>query len=237
MARVIDIAPRDEEAIAQIRAAFAAAKASGTPLSIAGTRHSMGGQSLPISGIVLNMLPHDHTQFDRKTNLITVGAGATWDLVVPYLDRFGRSIEVMQSDSSFSVGGSVSVNAHGWQAGRPPIVSTVERITMVLPDGSVKQCSRSENSDLFAAAIGGYGMFGVILDVTLRPVPNQSLRRRTVRTTVKEFERVYERELAKGDVSLAYGRISVAPGAPFLDETILTTYADTGEEPEPLGSL
>lgn len=61
---------------------------------------------------------------------------------------------------------------------------------MLLPDGTVVRCSREERPDLFAHVLGGYGLFGVILDADLRTVPNE--RYRTSRTTcaVASYESV-----------------------------------------------
>src|SRR5205823_12435320 len=43
--------------------------------------------------------------------------------------------------------------------------------------GNLLNCSRSENTELFHLAIGGYGLFGVIYSVTLRLVPRRKLER------------------------------------------------------------
>ena len=92
-------------------------------------------------------------------------------MLFPYLDKRGKSVAIMQSNNSFTVGGSISVNCHGWQYGKPPIASSVESIRMMLADGSIVDCSRTQNKELFSLALGGYGLFGVILDVDLRVVP------------------------------------------------------------------
>ena len=38
-------------------------------------------------------------------------------------------------------------------------------------------CSRSDNAELFSLAIGGYGLFGVIVTITLRLCPRVAVRR------------------------------------------------------------
>jgi FAD/FMN-containing dehydrogenase len=68
--------------------------------------------------------------------LLHVQAGAKWADIIPYLDQHGRSVAVMQSDNSFTVGGSLSVNCHGWQYNRPPIASTVESFHLMKANGS-----------------------------------------------------------------------------------------------------
>src|SRR5207245_10358085 len=127
-------------------------------------RHSMGGQTIAPDGISINMLPFKAMSLDAAGEILHVQAGAKWADVIPYLDKHGRSIEVMQSDNSFTVGGSLSVNCHGWQYGRPPIASTVESFRLMKADGSVVRCSRSENEEVFSLALGGYGLLGVVFD-------------------------------------------------------------------------
>ena len=74
-------------------------------------------------------------RLDKERDLLHVGGGALWKDVIPYLDSLGRSVAVMQSNNSFSVGGSISVNCHGWQFNRPPIASTVESLRLMKADG------------------------------------------------------------------------------------------------------
>jgi FAD/FMN-containing dehydrogenase len=48
------------------------------------------------------------------------------------------------------------------------IGDSIDEFTLLLPSGEARRCSRDENAGLFRAAIGGLGMLGVFLDVTLR---------------------------------------------------------------------
>ncbi len=160
----------------QLRELLRRARTAGLRVSIAGARHSMGGHTIYPGGIMINMLPFNRMKLDEERNILHVQAGARWSEIIPYLDKRGRSIEVMQSDNSFTVGGSVSVNCHGWQYGRPPIASTVESFRLMKADGTIVLCSRAENRQLFSLALGGYGLFGIILDVDLRVLPNERLR-------------------------------------------------------------
>src|SRR6266446_8715972 len=206
----------------QLRELLLRAQASHLHVSIAGARHSMGGQTIYPGGIAINMLPFKGMKLDEDTNLFHVQAGAKWADIIPYLDQHGRSIEVMQSDNSFTVGGSLSVNCHGWQYGRPPIASTVASFHLMKADGTVVRCSRSENPELFSLALGGYGLFGVILDVNLRVVPNEFYVAEAHRVKPADYNRVYH-ELTKNrsDIGMAYGRINVAPNS-FLEDGIVT---------------
>ncbi|HEV7423923.1 MAG TPA: FAD-dependent oxidoreductase, partial [Candidatus Paceibacterota bacterium] len=140
------------------------AKIQGLKISIAGAQHSMGGYTIYPGGIQLDMKGFHYMEFDSLKNILLVGSGALWSEIVPFLDKRGKSIAVMQSNNSFSVGGSISVNCHGWQPNSPPISSTIESLRIINADGEILTCSKNENPELFSLAIGGYGLFGVILD-------------------------------------------------------------------------
>jgi FAD/FMN-containing dehydrogenase len=78
----------------------------------------------------------------------------------------------MQSYDNFTVGGSLSVNAHGRYVGLGPIVLSVKSLRLLLADGSIVTATPTENPDLFYGAIGGYGALGVIAEATLQLADN-----------------------------------------------------------------
>jgi len=230
---VVDVAADDATAITQIRTALQRARAASVSVSIAGFRHSMGGQTIAPNGIVLNMLPHNRMALIDATTL-RVQSGAVWKDVVEYLDKHGRSVAVMQSDSPFSIGGSLSVNCHGWQHLHEPIASTVLAMTVVDANGDIVHCSRSENATLFSHILGGYGLFGVILDADLETVPNERYVERHTACDVASYETVFSNAVRDhASVGMAFARVSVAPDT-FLREAVLTTYE---REPGPLPTL
>jgi len=234
VAEIVDVSASSDEALRQIREAFDRARATHTAISIAGFRHSMGGQTIAANGIVLNMLGHHHVRYDPKSQHLTAGAGATWDEIIPVLDRAGRAVAIMQSDAPFSVGGSMSVNCHGWQPLSPPIVASVESFTLVTPDGQLRHCSRTANRDLFALAIGGYGLFGVILDVELRTVPNRLYRFESFHTSIDAYEATFASAVERArDTGLAYGRIGVGQDG-FFGDAVISTWRVTTTDPPPL---
>src|SRR6185503_3864430 len=127
-------------------------------VAIAGAKHSMGGHTICAEGIVIDMLPFRRMELDTQRQILSVGAGARWKEIIPYLDARGFSVSIMQSNHDFSVGGSLSVNCHGWQCGRAPIASSVESFRLMKADGAIVVCSRTENTELFSLALGGYGL-------------------------------------------------------------------------------
>jgi FAD/FMN-containing dehydrogenase len=229
----------DVEAEGALREVLARARRDRLKVSIAGARHTMGGHTIAAGGVVLNMLPFNALRYDDATGLLTAGAGARWGEVVPFLDARGRSVAVMQSNNDFSVGGSLSANGHGWQHGRPPLCSTVESFRLMTADGRVVRCSRGENRELFSLALGGYGLFGVILDAELRTVPNAGYRLRPEVVAADDFPAAFARAATDDPaVGMAFGRLCVVPGeTTFLREASLTTFAREEGPPPALASV
>ena len=217
----------------QIAELLARAKAEGLRVSISGARHSMGGHTIYPGGINVNMLPLATMHLDQERDVLTVGAGALWKDVIPYLDAHRRSVGVMQSNNAFSVGGSLSVNCHGWQFDRPPIASTVESFRLMLADGTIVRCSRSENKELFSLVLGGYGLFGIILDAELRVVPNERYRLEQFVVPVDQSLATFDAQIKdRPDVRMVYARLGIVPDRMF-EEVIINAFLHEADGPIP----
>ncbi len=103
-----------------------------------------------------------------------VGAGMRWFEVIRALDAQGFSPAVMQSNSDFGVGSTFCVNSHGWPTRYGPFGATLRAVKIVLADGQLVECSRTKEPELFALAMGGYGLFGAIVELELDMVPNRA---------------------------------------------------------------
>ena len=180
----------------------------------------MGGHTIYPDGIVIDTLPFNSMSLDEERKLLNVGCGAKWDQIIEYLDARGLSVAIMQSNNSFSVGGSISVNCHGWQHNRPPIASSVESFRLLKADGEIVLCSRDENAELFSLVLGGYGLFGIILDVDLRVVPNRCYRLTQSIVPVDSALDAYQQAMQKEGIEMVYARMGIVPDK-LLDDVIL----------------
>lgn len=218
-----DVAGDTFAAQRELAALIVKARREGLRISIAGARHTMGGHTIYPGGIALDMRGFNAMQLD-DSGILRVGAGAMWSEVIEYLDPRGFSVAIMQSNNAFTVGGSVSANCHGWQHNRPPIASTVEAFLLLKADGTTVRCSREKNAELFSLALGGYGLFGVILEVELRVVPNERYRVDRHVMPADAFPAQFA-SIAVGaaDAAMAFGRLSVAADA-FLEHAITSVF-------------
>src|SRR5271154_1845181 len=217
--------PADEKAAEeQLAGLLQFARTNHLKVSIAGARHSMGGHVIYPDGIVIDMLPFNRMELDGTNLVLHVQAGARWSEVIPFLNKHGLSVEVMQSNDDFSIGGSLSVNCHGWQFNRPPIDSTVESFRLMLADGKNVKCSRKENHELFSLVLGGYGLFGIILDADLRVVPNEKFRiERLIVSSADYAKTLAEKTSDTNGIAMVYGRLRVTKEN-FLQDGIINIF-------------
>jgi FAD/FMN-containing dehydrogenase len=151
------------------------------PISIGGGRYSMGGQTATDGAVQIDMRHLDRVvSFSKERKEVTVEAGITWRKLQEYLDPHDLSVQIMQTYANFTVGGALSVNAHGRYIGQGPLVLSVKSIRLVLADGEVVDASPDTNGELFYGAIGGYGSLGVIVEATLRLADNVHVERQTL---------------------------------------------------------
>jgi FAD/FMN-containing dehydrogenase len=216
-------------AVERIRAAIAEARAAGRPFIASAARHSMGGQSLAADGTTAT-LDQQWLEADKARKVYRVAAGTRWSTVITKLDAIGFSPAVMQSNNDFGVASTFSVNAHGWPVPFSGCGATVRAITMVLADGAVVTCSRTENADLFRHAMGGYGLFGVITELELDMVPNALLAPRFEEVNGPELGALFAQRLAAdAAMQMAYGRLDVSLDR-FFERGLLISYRPTGEQ-------
>ena len=225
--------PTQEDLIARIRAELKEAAEASRPFAASVARHSMGGQSLPRDGTAVT-LDGGPLEMDTAAKTYRTSAGNRWSDVIRILDPKGFSPAVMQSNSDFGVGSTFCVNAHGWPVPHGPFGSTVKAIRMVLADGTLMQCSRNENAELFGLAMGGYGLFGVIVDLDVEMTENLLLLPKFERMAPERFADQFIRSIdTDRSLAMAYGRMSVSRKN-FFDDALMVTFRPVANPPASL---
>lgn len=224
-----------EPVIETLRREMKDAAAERRPFAVGVARHSMGAQSIARNGTAIT-LAGGAIDVDKPSRTYRVGAGATWAQVIRQLDPLGLSPAVMQSNHDFGIGSTFCVNAHGWPVPYGPFGSTVRSIRLMLADGTVLTCSRTDNAELFALAMGGYGLVGVVLDLELDAALNELLVPKVERMAAAKFaDRFISAVRTDRQVKMAYGRLEVARKT-FFEEALLITYRPVASQPERLPS-
>jgi hypothetical protein len=107
-------------------------------------------------------------RLDDARQLVEVQGAAPWSALITYLAATHPELSALTADPTLpaTVEQSLSANAAG-PDGRP-ICAHVEALALVTADGELRRASRDTNPELFALALGGQGVIGVLYSVTLR---------------------------------------------------------------------
>ena len=150
-------------------------------------------------------------QYEGDHNRVRCGPGCQWSDLIQLLNAHGKSPRTMQSYCSFSVGGTLAVNAHGittdycfaesvlefrlvriTSKGEARVVVCRPRSTSSKGSSKLEEQKKSLSSELFSLALGGYGLFGVITEVLLKVEDNYQLELNTMHLKVKPSDDVQE---------------------------------------------
>jgi FAD/FMN-containing dehydrogenase len=194
--------------IADIRSIVVDAGRRGLPVAVCGGRHAMGGQQFATDAVLLDMRQMRRVlAFDAVLGLIEAEAGIEWPELIGHLESApgpaDRRWSIRQKQTGadrLSLGGCLSANIHGRGLQMRPFISDVEAFTLVDAEGKVKHCSRTSNPELFSLAVGGYGLFGVIVSVTLRLAPRLKMRRDVRLLQLEELMPAFADRIAAGYV-------------------------------------
>jgi FAD/FMN-containing dehydrogenase len=107
--------------------------------------------------------------FDAATGELTAEAGVTLEEIVRVFLPRGYFTPVSPGTRFVPLGGMVAADVHGKNHHTSGTIGRhVVALTLRVADESIVVCSRTRHADLFRATLGGMGLTGHILDVTLR---------------------------------------------------------------------
>ena len=145
--------------------------------------------------------------FDQTTGVLEVQAGCLlMDILSVFVPR-GWFVAVSPGTRLITVGGAIASDVHGKNHHQAGCFSDcVESLQLLLPDGSTKECSHSQEAELFHATCGGQGLTGIVLSarIRLQRIGSSRLRQTTFKTSnLQETFQIFE-EQADADYSVAW---------------------------------
>ena len=141
------------------------------PVRVAGAGHSF--TSAVLTGGTLVSLDRMARVLDADGPLVRVEAGMSLDRLSRELHLRGLALPNLGDIDVQSVAGALATGTHGTGARLSNLSAQVERIELMLGDGSEVELT---DGDLLRAARVGLGALGVVAAVTLRCVPSFRLR-------------------------------------------------------------
>ncbi len=159
--------PTTREEVADV---FALARRRGHTIGLRGAGQSYGDVALNSDGIALDLSGLRRIlAWDATRGTVRVEPGVTIGELWRYVVQDGWWPPVVPGTMSATIGGCAAANVHGknaWRVG--PIGEHVLEFELLLPSGEVRRCTPDDGGQLFHAAIGGIGMLGCFLTLTLQ---------------------------------------------------------------------
>lgn len=107
--------------------------------------------------------------FDTVNGIVKTEAGVLLSEILEVIVPKGFFLPVTPGTKFITMGGAVASNIHGKNHHKDGAISQyIECFDLMIETGEIVQCSRTENVELFVNTIGGMGLTGVVLSVTLR---------------------------------------------------------------------
>lgn len=107
--------------------------------------------------------------FDKKNKIITVEAGISLIELLNFTLKYKLWIPQLPGYPTITIGGAVASNAHGKScATHGTIRKSIKKISLFHKKHGWLSLSENENKDIFDLTIGGIGLTGTIVSVTLQ---------------------------------------------------------------------
>jgi FAD/FMN-containing dehydrogenase len=140
------------------------------PFLAYGMGRSYGDSCLNGGGTLLTARTLDRfIALDEAEGLLTCEAGVTLGEVLEQIVPRGFFLPVVPGTKLVTVGGAIANDVHGKNHHRAGTFGAhVTSLELLRSDGTRRTCSPGEDSELFAATVGGLGLTGLILSATMR---------------------------------------------------------------------
>lgn len=216
--------------IKEVQAEVMNARLASKNITIAGAGKGNSVKTTGRDTIVLNQkYMNKIINLDVAYKKITVQPGITWGEIQESINYFGLAISAMQSYCDFSVGGTIGVNAHGQDFRFAPIAQTIDSLLIVDAHGQLLRLSKTENSELFSLVIGGYGLFGIIVEATLQLIDNTMLEKEVFVARNNKLFANADQLINNDNIALYSARFDMG-SKKFMARAINIVYYDTYEK-------
>lgn len=139
-----------------------------------GLLRSYGDSALNLS-VISSLSLNRIINFDKTNKTITCESGISFKDLINFLSKHQLTLPVTPGTKFITIGGAIASDIHGKNHHiNGSFGSWVQSIRVITADGTIVNCSKTENIDLFRATIGGMGLTGFILDATINLVELRS---------------------------------------------------------------
>ncbi len=158
-----------------------------------GLGRSYGDAAQNAGGLVLAPFCLAPPSLDVAGRTVTAGGGESVDRLLRLLLPHGLTLPVLPGTRFLTLAGAVAADVHGKNhSGDGSIGRWVRELVLLDGCGELRRLSATEDPDAFWATVGGMGLTGVILSVTVRLLPVATSRLRVLRRRVGDLDAAVE---------------------------------------------
>lgn len=193
--------PQSPKEISQLLNFLGASSFNEVTVAARGAGHSIHGQAQALNGIVVEMesLPnsikiHKKGDGESECSYADVSGGTFWVELLRETLKEGLAPRSWTDYLYLSVGGTLSNGGISGQTFKyGPQISNVLQLDVVTGKGEIVTCSPTQSSELFYAALGGLGQFGIITSarILLQDAPQKV---KWIRAFYDDFEMFMEEQ-------------------------------------------
>ena len=139
-------------------------------ICVRGGGYSYGDLILNDQNVLLDTSKMDRIfDLDEERGFVSVEPGARLVDILQTVLPLRLVLASLPSESTITIAGAIGTNVNGrdgWRMGN--FGDQVVSMKLMLASGEVKHVDRNGDAELFRAVIGGMGLFGIIVQVTLQ---------------------------------------------------------------------
>ena len=145
-------------------------------LRVLGTRHCFNNIADSTAHLLSLREMHEVVTLDEAARTVTVGAGASYGQLCPYLYQHGFALHNLASLPHISVAGACATATHGSGVTNGNLATAVTALDIVTASGELLHVSRDHDADLFHGCVVNLGALGAVTQVTLAVQPTFDMR-------------------------------------------------------------
>ncbi|WP_042451297.1 FAD-binding oxidoreductase [Streptacidiphilus jiangxiensis] len=154
-----------------------------------GAGRSYGDAALNSGGLVLHPAVEPWLLLDPHAGRVRVSASVAFTELLARTVPHGWLPPVLPGTAHLTVGGAVAADVHGKNQHRDgTLAAWLEQVDLVDGTGMLRRLTPQDDPAAFRATVGGMGLTGVVVAVTLRLVPVRSARLRVTTRRAEDLD-------------------------------------------------
>jgi decaprenylphospho-beta-D-ribofuranose 2-oxidase len=197
-----------------------------------GAGRSYGDAAQNADGYVITPVTRPHLELDPAAATLRASASTGFAALLAAVVPHGFILPVLPGTRHLTIGGAVAADVHGKNQRRDGSISAwTEEIELLDGSGSVRRLTPHGDPDAFGATVGGMGLTGLILTVTIRLIRVRSALMQVTSRRLADLDALLA-ALDAADARYSVAWIDTTASARSLGRGILDT-GDHLREPDP----